>query len=110
MGVLIIGQSPFSPLWPCYTSFLPSETHLHPLSTPFRLSFEQAEKALDRALKIETDFWELFTAVVVGETLDDIYDKVKQVIHRESGPNIWVPAKDRVWKQRMERKREGDVV
>ena len=51
---------------------------------------------MDRALKIESDFWELFTAVVVGETLDDIYDKVKQVIHRESGPNIWVPAKDRV--------------
>ena len=72
---------------------------MKPSFIPFpllRLSFEQAEKALDRALKIESDFWELFTAVVVGDSLVDIYDKVKQVIHRESGPNIWVPAKDRV--------------
>ena len=36
-----------------------------------------------------------FPAIVQGDTMDDIYEKVKQVIHEHSGPSIWVPAKEK---------------
>ena len=34
------------------------------------------------------------TAVVEGDTLDGIYEKVKSVIHEQSGNYIWVPSSD----------------
>lgn len=36
----------------------------------------------------------LFIAVVQGDTPEDIYVKVKEVISEQSGPNIWVPSRD----------------
>lgn len=37
------------------------------------------------------------TAVVQGDTADEIYAKVKEVIRDQSGPTIWVPAKEKLW-------------
>lgn len=34
------------------------------------------------------------TAVVQGDTPEDIYQKVKEVINNQSGPTIWVATKD----------------
>ena len=36
------------------------------------------------------------TAVVTGDTPDEIYAKVKEVIRDQSGPTIWVPAKEKL--------------
>lgn len=36
------------------------------------------------------------TAVVQGDTADEIYAKVKEVIRDQSGPTIWVPAKEKL--------------
>ena len=36
-------------------------------------------------------------AVVQGDTADEIYAKVKEVIRDQSGPTIWVPAKEKLW-------------
>jgi len=36
------------------------------------------------------------TAVVQGDTANEIYAKVKEVIRDQSGPTIWVPAKDKL--------------
>ncbi|KAG8237057.1 hypothetical protein J437_LFUL016983, partial [Ladona fulva] len=36
------------------------------------------------------------SAVVQGDTPEEIYAKVKEVIHEQSGPTIWVPSKDRL--------------
>lgn len=38
------------------------------------------------------------TAIVQGDTLEDIYNQVKQVIEEQSGPYIWVPAKEKLWR------------
>ena len=46
----------------------------------------------DQIGMIVTLFWP--TAVVEGNSLNDIYDKVKNVIHEQSGNYIWVPASD----------------
>ncbi|XP_035772015.1 disks large homolog 4-like [Neolamprologus brichardi] len=61
-----------------------------------RLSEEQARKALDRAIKLEQDFLECFTAIVHGDSFEEVYHHVKVVIEEQSGPYIWVPARDRL--------------
>lgn len=38
------------------------------------------------------------TAIVQGDTLEDIYNQVKQIIEEQSGPYIWVPAKEKLWR------------
>ncbi|XP_034937867.1 disks large homolog 4 isoform X4 [Chelonus insularis] len=59
-----------------------------------RTTEEQAKKTYERALKMEQEFGEYFTAIVQGDTPEDIYVKVKEVIAEQSGPNIWVPSRD----------------
>ncbi|XP_024887751.1 disks large 1 tumor suppressor protein isoform X11 [Temnothorax curvispinosus] len=59
-----------------------------------RMTEEQAKKTYERALKMEQEFGEYFTAVVQGDTPEEIYVKVKEVISEQSGPNIWVPCRD----------------
>ncbi|KAK2577284.1 hypothetical protein KPH14_003418 [Odynerus spinipes] len=59
-----------------------------------RMNEEQAKKTYERALKMEQEFGEYFTAVVQGDTPEEIYVKVKEVIAEQSGPNIWVPSRD----------------
>uniref|UniRef100_V5GR91 Disks large 1 tumor suppressor protein n=1 Tax=Anoplophora glabripennis TaxID=217634 RepID=V5GR91_ANOGL len=61
-----------------------------------RMTEEQAKKTYERALKMEQEFGEYFTAVVQGDTPEDIYGQVKEVINEQSGPNIWVPAKEKL--------------
>ncbi|XP_032439185.1 disks large homolog 4 isoform X1 [Xiphophorus hellerii] len=83
--------------------------HLHPIAIFIRprslenildlnkrLSEDQARKALDRAVKLEQDFLECFTAVAQGDSFDEVYLQVKLVIEEQSGPYIWVPARDRL--------------
>ncbi|XP_063893746.1 disks large 1 tumor suppressor protein isoform X11 [Helicoverpa armigera] len=59
-----------------------------------RMTEEQAKKTYERALKMEQEFAEYFTAVVTGDTPEEIYAKVKAVITAESGPTVWVPRRD----------------
>ncbi|XP_040282323.1 disks large homolog 2 isoform X1 [Bufo bufo] len=61
-----------------------------------RLTEDQARKTFDRALKLEQEFGEFFTAIVQGDTLDDIYNSCKLVIEDQSGPFIWVPSKEKL--------------
>uniref|UniRef100_A0A8C6NMF2 Discs large MAGUK scaffold protein 4 n=1 Tax=Nothobranchius furzeri TaxID=105023 RepID=A0A8C6NMF2_NOTFU len=61
-----------------------------------RLTEEQARKAMDRALKLEQDFLECFSAVVDGDSFEEVYHKVKTVIEEQSGPYIWIPTRERL--------------
>lgn len=61
-----------------------------------RLTEEQGRKSYERALKLEQEFTEFFTAVVQGATLEEVYSQVKQVVEEQSGPYIWVPTKERL--------------
>ncbi|XP_016886396.1 discs large homolog 1-like protein isoform X5 [Cynoglossus semilaevis] len=61
-----------------------------------RLTEEQARKTFDRAVKLEQDFTEYFTAKVQGSSLEEVYSQVKQIIEEQSGPYIWVPTKERI--------------
>ncbi|XP_027002643.1 disks large homolog 1 isoform X2 [Tachysurus fulvidraco] len=61
-----------------------------------RLTEEQAKKTFDRAMKLEQEFAEHFTSIVQGDTLEEIYNQVKQIIEDQSGPFIWVPSKEKL--------------
>uniref|UniRef100_A0A668VN62 Disks large homolog 1 n=1 Tax=Oreochromis aureus TaxID=47969 RepID=A0A668VN62_OREAU len=61
-----------------------------------RLTEEQGKKTFDRANKLEQEFTEHFTAIVQGDTLEEIYDQVKQIIEEQSGPFIWVQSKEKL--------------
>ncbi|XP_029104930.1 disks large homolog 1 isoform X6 [Scleropages formosus] len=61
-----------------------------------RLTEEQGKKTFDRAMKLEQEFTEHFTAIVQGDTLEEIYEQVKQIIEEQSGSYIWVPAKEKL--------------
>ena len=61
-----------------------------------RMTEDQARKTYERALKLEHDFGEFFTAIVQGDTPEEIYERVKDVIQEQSGDTIWVPSKEKL--------------
>ncbi|XP_064414028.1 disks large homolog 2 [Latimeria chalumnae] len=61
-----------------------------------RLTEEQAKKTFDRAIKLEQEFGEYFTAIVQGDNLEEIYNQCKIVIEEQSGPYIWIPSKEKL--------------
>ncbi|XP_021376711.1 disks large homolog 1-like isoform X4 [Mizuhopecten yessoensis] len=61
-----------------------------------RITEEQARLTYERTMKLEQEFGEYFTAVVQGDSANEIYAKVKEVIRDQSGPTIWVPAKEKL--------------
>eukprot|EP00063_Salmo_salar_P019854 XP_013994689.1 PREDICTED: disks large homolog 1-like isoform X3 [Salmo salar] len=61
-----------------------------------RLTEEQSRKTFDRATKLEQEFTEHFTAIVQGDTLEEIYEQVKQIIEEQSGLFIWVLSKEKL--------------
>ena len=62
-----------------------------------RIPEDQARKLFERANKLEQEFTEYFTAIVTGDTPEEIYAKVKLVIHANAGPIIWVRSKERIF-------------
>ncbi|XP_077463266.1 disks large homolog 4-like isoform X7 [Stigmatopora argus] len=61
-----------------------------------RFTEDQARKSYERAVKLEQEFTEYFTAFVHGSSLEEVYSQVKQIIEEQSGPYIWVPTKERL--------------
>ena len=57
---------------------------------------KKGRKTYERALKLESDFGEFFTAIVEGDTPEEIYERVKEVILEQSGDTIWVPSKEKL--------------
>ncbi|KAK7922471.1 hypothetical protein WMY93_009373 [Mugilogobius chulae] len=61
-----------------------------------RQTYEQANKVFDKAVKLEQDFGEFFTAIVQGDSLEEIYTKIKLIIEDQSGPYIWIPSSEKL--------------
>ncbi|XP_061680288.1 disks large homolog 1-like isoform X7 [Syngnathoides biaculeatus] len=61
-----------------------------------RFTEEQGRRSYDRAVKLEQEFTEYFTAFVHGSSLEEVYSQVKQIIEEQSGPYIWVATKERL--------------
>ncbi|XP_053486484.1 disks large homolog 3 isoform X1 [Ictalurus furcatus] len=61
-----------------------------------RQTYEQANKVFDKAVKLEQEFGEYFTAIVQGDSLEEIYNKIKMIIEEQSGPYIWIPSSEKL--------------
>ncbi|XP_051506217.1 disks large homolog 3-like isoform X8 [Myxocyprinus asiaticus] len=61
-----------------------------------RQTYEQANKVFDKAVKLEQEFGEFFTAIVQGDSLEEIYNKIKLIIEEQSGPYIWIPSTEKL--------------
>lgn len=61
-----------------------------------RQTYEQASKVFDKAMKLEQEFGEYFTAIVQGDSLEEIYNKIKLIIEEQSGPYIWIPSPEKL--------------
>ena len=44
--------------------------------------------------RLEHDFVQYFTAIIKGDSFDEIYEKVKLAIKTHSKSTIWVPANE----------------
>ncbi len=58
------------------------------------LTEEQCEKSYNRATRLENDFTQYFTALVLADTFDEVYEKIKKLINVHSTNKIWVPANE----------------
>lgn len=36
-------------------------------------------------------------AIVQGDSLEEIYNKIKLIIEEQSGPYIWIPSSEKLW-------------
>lgn len=59
-----------------------------------RIAADQARQLFEKTGRQEREFLQYFTAIVTGDTPDDIYCQVKEVIRVHSGPSAWVPSKE----------------
>jgi len=74
--------------------FLKPKDPMFIISMNDRMTEDQADKAYARAMRLEHDFINYFTAIINGNNFDEIYDKVKTVIKTHSKATIWVPANE----------------
>ena len=74
--------------------FLKPKDPMFILAMNDRMTDDQADKAFARAMRLEHDFINYFTAIINGNSFDEIYDKVKTVIKTHSKNTIWVPANE----------------
>ncbi len=58
------------------------------------LTDEQCEKSFNRASRLENDFMQYFSALVQGDSFEEVYDRVKKLINVHSSNKIWVPANE----------------
>lgn len=59
-----------------------------------RMSEEEANREYEKAITNEAKYGQFFTAILSGDTPEEVYNKVKLVLYDNMGPNIWVPAKN----------------
>ena len=61
-----------------------------------RMNEVEAQKSFDKCIRIEKEFGYCFTAVVTGDTPEEMYSRVKDIVKRESADKAWVPSKERL--------------
>lgn len=61
-----------------------------------RLLLEPAQKAFERAQKLEQEFGEYYTGIISGDSYESVYFKVKELIKQQSSPVVWIPTKEKL--------------
>ncbi|XP_022257258.1 disks large homolog 2-like [Limulus polyphemus] len=63
-----------------------------------RMSKDKASKVYDAAIRLEHEFAQFFTGIIQGDSLEEIYSRVKRMIVEQSASIIWVPTKEKLCK------------
>jgi guanylate kinase len=61
-----------------------------------RLSPEEADRQFERFQTMEHEFAESFTAILQGDTPEEVTARSKRVIHDQSWPSVWIPSRERL--------------
>lgn len=61
-----------------------------------RITADQARSTFERAIRLEQEFSQNFTAIITGDIPDDIYARVKECITLHSGSVVWVPSGEKL--------------
>ncbi|KAF7637114.1 hypothetical protein Mgra_00003502 [Meloidogyne graminicola] len=61
-----------------------------------QLSDEEANRQFERCQRQEQNFGDLFTAIITGQTCDEIYARVLRTINEQSRRGIWVPTNEQL--------------
>nr|XP_027194848.1 disks large 1 tumor suppressor protein-like [Dermatophagoides pteronyssinus] len=59
-----------------------------------RITDEEARRQFERTIRTEQEYGQYFLAIISCDTPEEIYAKIKLIIHDNSGPYIWIPAKN----------------
>lgn len=57
----------------------------------------ESQKQYEKTLKLEEELKEYFTAIAMGDSPDDVYAAVKDIIQQHSGSNVWVATGEKLW-------------
>lgn len=62
-----------------------------------KITPEQARNAFERAIRQEHEFYQYFTAIVMVDTPEEIYAKVREIIASQSSSHVaWVPSNEKL--------------
>lgn len=70
-----------------------SETELQCLFKKWNSCFSRHGDAISRWMCVSA-------AIVQGDSLEEIYNKIKLIIEEQSGPYIWIPSSEKLWAPR----------
>ncbi|XP_046917092.2 disks large homolog 4 [Dermatophagoides farinae] len=59
-----------------------------------RITDDECRRQYERSIRTEQEYGQYFLAIISCDTPEEIYAKVKLVIHDNSGPYIWISAKN----------------
>lgn len=77
--------------------FVKPQNHHQIMDWDHSLNEEDAHNQFQRCQRIEQSFGDLFTAVVNGQSLEDLVRRVLTVIAEQSRPYAWVPSRAQVF-------------
>ncbi|XP_076306635.1 disks large homolog 1-like isoform X2 [Tachypleus tridentatus] len=61
-----------------------------------RMTEDQAKKIYNNSIKMEYEFGQYFTGIIQGDTPEEIYVRVKNMINEQSSSVIWIPSKEKL--------------
>lgn len=61
-----------------------------------KFSLKLDDHLLSSLFIVNSGLFVVLSAIVQGDTLEEIYDQVKQIIEEQSGPFIWVQSKEKL--------------
>ncbi|MFH4973807.1 hypothetical protein AB6A40_000516 [Gnathostoma spinigerum] len=77
--------------------FIKPQSHHQIMDWDHTITEEEAINQFQRCQRIEQNFGDLFTAVVNGQTAEDLVRRVLMIISEQSRPQVWIPSRNQIF-------------